>query len=211
MCGGLSFHCLFPSPSGTRLPLVSPSHLRTGRLAHLVLCQWGPSYRCSRSDIASQDFSIQDVYLERNSPWVLLTHTLTALPDSQGSGSTRWPPAICGLSVETAAVAAGNRTALQGSQLSSNRTVTPQVCVAHLLCARNSPWHRWPCPPGSQSRPQGNPRSPARGKQTAACSRAARSSQSCSALVVLPQHPPLWMEEELGSLLQRTVGVEVWG
>lgn len=29
--------------------------------------------------------------------------------------------------------------------------------------------------------------------------------------VVLPQHPPLWMEEELGSLLQRIVGVEVWG
>lgn len=114
VCGGLSFHCLFPAPSGTRLPLPSPipplgchAHLRTGRLAHLLLCQWGPSYRCSRSDIASQDFSLQDVYLERNSPWVLLTHTLMALPDSQGSGSTRWPPAICGLSTETAAVAAG--------------------------------------------------------------------------------------------------------
>lgn len=46
---------------------------------------------------------------------VLLTHTLAALPGSQGSGHARWPPAICGQRVETAALAGAVRTALEAA------------------------------------------------------------------------------------------------
>ena len=114
LCGGLSFYCfLFPTPPEPRLPPPPPhpravlSPARAGNPACPSFCQRGPSYHCSRSDIASQDFSSQDAYLERNSPQVLLTHTLVPLPGSQGSGSTRRPPAICGPSPGTAAEVAG--------------------------------------------------------------------------------------------------------
>lgn len=96
-----------PPSSPLRPTTGPPPPSQAGHLACLLLCQRGPSYHCSTSHIASQDFSSQDVYLERNSRWVLLTHTLVALPDSQGSGPVAWPPAICGLRVETAAVATG--------------------------------------------------------------------------------------------------------
>lgn len=89
-----------PAPRGVAAPprAVGP--------ARLPLCQRGPSDRCCRSGLTSQDASPQDVYAERNSPWVLLTHTLAAVPGPRGSGRAGWPPAICGPSVGTAATSA---------------------------------------------------------------------------------------------------------
>lgn len=88
---------------------MSHAHPEPTSPARVWPCQRGLSYRCSRSDSPSQDSSPQDIYLERNAPRVLfLTHTLVALPNSQGSICTRWPSAICGRSMGIAAVAAGD-------------------------------------------------------------------------------------------------------
>lgn len=135
-----------PTPPGTRLapflPSAShhrapppPAHLRAGRLACLLLCQRGPSYHGSRSHLASQDFSSQDVYLERNPSWVLLTHTLVALPGSQGSGPMGWPPAICGLSVETAAWPLGSQDGPTSEPAESPpRGHLTNLCGSPALC-----------------------------------------------------------------------------
>lgn len=136
--------CAQTAPSPPR-PRADMSPVRAGSPACLLFCQRGPSYRCSRSDTASQDFSSQDASLERNSPRVLLTHTLAALPGSQGSGSARWPPATCGPSGGTAAESLGDQ---DSPTVSQPARVTQQIFVVRLLCARHGPGHRWPCPPG---------------------------------------------------------------